>query len=137
MASTRSPAAIPATSTSSRALLLGLYPLTLNIHDMMRCVDYLQTRPKVNPDRIGMMGLSQGGTMTTFTVAAEPRIKAADISCYVNPFRAFAIEQIRNICGSQLVPNLYRYFDTDDVAGLIAPRPLLIEMGIHDKCFFR
>jgi len=123
-------------STFVRGALLGIYPLTLNIWDMTRCVDYLQTRPEVDPKRIGMMGLSQGGTMTTFTAAAEPRIKAADIVCYVNPFEAFAIKQWDNLCGSQLVPGLYRYFDTDDIAGLIAPRPLLIEMGIYDNCFF-
>ena len=122
-------------STFVRGALLGLYPLTLNIWDMMRCVDYLETRPEVDPGRIGMMGLSQGGTMTTFTAAAEPRIKAADIICYVNPFGEFAIKQWDNICGSQLVPGLYRWFDTDDIAGLIAPRPLLMEMGIYDNCF--
>jgi hypothetical protein len=122
-------------STFVRGALLGLYPLTLNIWDMMRCVDYLETRPEVNPARIGMMGLSQGGTMTTFTTAAEPRIRAADIICYVNPFGEFAIKQWDNLCGSQLVPGLYRWLDTDDVAGLIAPRPLLMEMGIHDTCF--
>ena len=101
---------------------------------MMRCVDYLQTRPEVDPERIGMMGLSQGGTMTTFTAALEPRIKAADIIGYVNPWRRFGIERA-NFCGSQVVPQIFRYFDTHDIAGLIAPRPLLIEMGIYDSCF--
>jgi hypothetical protein len=117
-----------------KGALLGIYPLTLNIWDMMRCIDYLETRPEVDPSRIGMMGLSQGGTMTTFTSAAEPRIKAADIIGYVNPWREFAIRR-ENFCGSQIVPGIYRYFDTHDIAGLIAPRPLLLEMGIYDDCF--
>lgn len=115
--------------------LLGIYTLTLNIWDMKCCVDYLETRPEVDPARIGMMGLSQGGTMTTFTAAIEPRIRAADIIGYVNPWRGFAIERA-NFCGSQMVPGLLRYFDTDDIAGLIAPRPLLLEMGIYDNCFY-
>ncbi len=118
-----------------KGALLGIYTLTLNIWDMMRCIDYLETRPEVDRDRIGMMGLSQGGTMTTFTAAAEPRIKAADIIGYVNPWRGFGIQRA-NFCGSQIVPGIYRYFDTDDIAGLIAPRPLLLEMGIYDNCFF-
>ncbi|MCC7354373.1 MAG: acetylxylan esterase [Anaerolineae bacterium] len=117
-----------------KGTLLGINTLTLNIWDMMCCVDYLETRPEVDKDRIGMMGLSQGGTMTTFATAAEPRIKAADIICYVNPWRRFGIEDA-NFCGSQIVPGIYRYLDTDDIAGLIAPRPLLIEMGIYDNCF--
>lgn len=118
-----------------KGALLGIYPLTLNIWDMKCCIDYLETRPEVNPGRIGMMGLSQGGTMTTFASAVEPRIKAADISGYVNPWDGFGIKRA-NFCGSQIVPEVHRYFDTDDIAGLIAPRPLLLEMGIYDDCFF-
>lgn len=118
-----------------KGALFGIYPLTLNIHDIMCCIDYLETMPEVDGDRIGMMGLSYGGTMTTFATAVEPRIKAADIIGYVNSFAAFAVGR-SNFCGSQMVPNLYRYFDTFDIAGMIAPRPLLIEMGIYDNCFF-
>jgi cephalosporin-C deacetylase-like acetyl esterase len=114
--------------------ILGTYTLTLNIWDMMKCIDYLETRPEVDPARIGMMGLSQGGTMTTFTTAVEPRIRAADIIGYVNPWREFGVKR-ENFCGSQVVPSIYRYLDTHDIAGLIAPRPLLLEMGVYDSCF--
>jgi len=62
-----------------KGAMLGINLLSLNIWDMMCCIDYLETRPEVSPDRIGMMGLSQGGVMTAFTTAMEPRIKAADI----------------------------------------------------------
>ncbi|NSW90294.1 MAG: hypothetical protein HPY74_06385 [Firmicutes bacterium] len=54
--------------------ILGIYTLTLNIWDSMRCIDYLETRPEINPNRIGMMGLSGGGTMTAFTGAVDKRI---------------------------------------------------------------
>ena len=118
-----------------KGAILGYYPLTLNIWDMQRCIDYLETRPEVDRHRIGMMGLSQGGTMTTFTTAVEPRIKAADIMGYVNPWYGFGIQRA-NFCGSQIVPEVLRYLDTDDIAGLIAPRPLLLEMGIYDNCFY-
>jgi len=118
-----------------KGAMLGLYPLTLNIWDMKCCLDYLQTRPEVDPQRLGMMGLSQGGVMTTFTAAYDRRIKAADIIGYVNPWAGFGLRRA-NFCGSQIVPQVYRFFDTDDIAGLIAPRPLLIEMGIYDNCFF-
>ncbi len=92
-----------------KGTLLGIYTLTLNIWDMKCCLDYLETRPEVDKKRIGMMGLSQGGTMTTFTAAAEPRINAADIIGYVNPWREFGIKRA-NFCGSQIVPGIYRYF---------------------------
>ena len=114
--------------------IMGLYPLTLNVWDMKCCVDYLCTRPEVDPERIGMMGLSQGGTMTAFTAAVEPRIKAADVIGYVNPFASFGVHR-GNFCGSQILPGLYQWLDTSDIAGLIAPRPLLLEMGVADSCF--
>ncbi|MFO7635858.1 MAG: alpha/beta hydrolase family protein [Clostridia bacterium] len=117
-----------------KGALLGIWVLTLNIWDMKCCIDYLETRPEVDAGRIGMMGLSGGGTMTTFTSAVEPRIRAADIIGYVNPWEGFAMNRA-NFCGTQIIPHVYRYFDTDDIAGLIAPRPLLVEMGIYDKCF--
>ena len=118
-----------------KGAMLNIYPLALNIWDIKCCVDYLETRAEVDKGRIGMMGLSQGGTMTTFATAAEPRIKAADIMGYVNSWRGFGIQRAQ-FCGSQIVPGIFRDLDTDDIAGLIAPRPLLIEMGIYDDCFF-
>lgn len=118
-----------------KGAILGVYPLTLSIWDSIRCIDYLETRAEVDKNRIGMMGLSGGGTLTAFTSAIDKRIKAADIMGYINPWAAFGIERA-NFCGSQIVPDIYKYFETDEIAGLIAPRPLLLEMGIFDECFF-
>lgn len=117
-----------------RGAIFGIYTLTLNIFDLMRCVDYLQSRKEVDGERIGLMGLSQGGTMATFTGAVDRRIKAVDIICYVNSWRDFAVRDA-NFCGSQIVPNCFKYFDTHDIAGLIAPRALLVEYGMWDDCF--
>lgn len=118
-----------------RGAMWGVYTLMLNIWDMKCCVDYLQSRAEVDGERIGMMGLSQGGTMTTFATAAEPRIKCADIIGYLISWKGLAINRA-NWCGSQMVPGVYKYFDVPDIAGLIAPRPLLIEMGVQDSGFF-
>jgi hypothetical protein len=118
-----------------KGVILGINTLTLHVWDSKRCIDYLETRDEVDPERIGMMGLSGGGTITAFTSAADKRIKAADIMGYVNPWAAFGIERA-NFCGAQILPEVFKYFDTDEIAGLIAPRPLLLEMGMFDKCFF-
>lgn len=115
-------------------MLLGLNPLTLNVWDVMRCLDYLQQRPEVQADRIGCVGLSYGGTLTLYTAALDERVKVAVISCYLNKFKAYAFD-IDNTCGSQTVPGLLRYGEMAEVACLIAPRALLIESGLKDEGF--
>jgi len=116
-------------------LLLGRTLLGANVFDGMRAIDFLLTRDDVDADNIGCMGLSFGGTMTTYMTLLEPRIKAADIICYATATKHYAISR-PNFCGSQLVPNLYKYADVGDVMGAICPKPLLIESGANDTCFW-
>lgn len=116
-------------------LILGRTLLGANIFDGMRAIDFLLTKEKVDPERIGCMGLSQGGTMTTYITLLDKRIKAADIICYATTTLHYAINR-PNFCGSQLVPGLYQYADVGDVIGAIAPRPLLVESGANDTCFW-
>jgi len=101
----------------------------------MRAIDFLLTKKNVDPDRIGCMGLSQGGTMTTYITLLDERVRAADIICYATTTAHYAINR-PNFCGSQLVPGLYRYADVGDIIGAIAPRPLLMESGASDTCFW-
>jgi dienelactone hydrolase len=116
-------------------LILGRTLLGANIFDGRRAIDFLVTREMVDPDRIGCMGLSFGGTMTTYLALLDDRIKAADIICYATTTEHYAISR-PNFCGSQLVPFLYRYADVPDVIAAIAPKPLLIESGASDTCFW-
>ncbi len=115
----------------------GYELLTLNLWDAMRGVDYLQTRPEVDPKRIGCLGLSFGGTMTTFLAAVDERIKAADVVGYLSTVRhdALTLRGRGNFCGSQYLRGLLTFGDISTIAGLIAPRPLLAEMGERDHCF--
>lgn len=117
-----------------KALKLGLNPLTLNVWDAFRCLDYLQARPEVDRARLGCLGLSYGGTITLFTAALDRRVKAAVISCFLNEYGTYALT-LGNFCGSQTVPGLLNWGEMADVACLIAPRPLLIEMGQRDEGF--
>ena len=117
-----------------RGNLMGYNLLTLNVWDAQRCLDYLCSLDLVNADRVGTMGLSFGGTMTTWIAMMDERIKAADIICYSCRFESFAVER-GNFCGSQYLQGLFTLCDVPDLHGLIAPRPLLAEIGIHDKCF--
>ena len=71
----------------SKAHGLGLSAAHFRIWDGMRCLDYLQSRSDVKPDRLGLMGNSGGGTMTALIAAADPRVRAACPSCYITTIR--------------------------------------------------
>lgn len=68
------------------SMLLGNNTAQFMIHDARRCLDYLQSRDDIDPDRIGMAGNSGGGTQTSLVMGIEPRIKAAAPSCYITAF---------------------------------------------------
>ncbi|HOV21811.1 MAG TPA: alpha/beta hydrolase family protein [bacterium] len=116
-------------------LILGRTLLGANIFDGMRVIDFLLTREEVDKERIGCMGLSFGGTMATYLTLLDERIKTGDIICYATTTLHYAISR-PNFCGSQIVPFLYKYADVGDVIGCICPKPLLIESGVNDTCFW-
>ena len=60
-----------------RCVLMGDSIARYFISDAMRAVDYLQTRPEVDPERIGATGCSGGGTATAHMMVCDPRIAAA------------------------------------------------------------
>ena len=115
------------------ARYFGFTGLGLQIHDGRRSVDYLSSLPEVDAERLGVTGLSFGGTMTTYLAALDERLKCAVICCYLSGLEDALTRA--NFCGSQCMPGLGRMADIADVAGLIAPRPALVEMGESDACF--
>ncbi len=116
------------------ATLMGTTVLAINTHDGSAATDFVASQKYVDADNLGVMGLSLGGTMTTWMALTDPRFKAIDVLCYAGPFYDIAF-QTYNVCGSQITPGLHDLIDTPELQGLIAPKPLLIELGMHDTCF--
>jgi dienelactone hydrolase len=71
----------------ARNLLIGQSVARYFIFDAKRAVDYLVSRPDVDPDRIGVTGCSGGGAIATYVGVFEPRVKAAAPGCFINSFR--------------------------------------------------
>ena len=63
-----------------RLILLGANFSLFRVWDGVRGIDYLMTRPEVDPERIGCCGQSGGGTLTQFLAALDNRIRAAVVS---------------------------------------------------------
>ncbi len=117
-----------------RASILGMTVLGMDVHDGVCAIDHLCDQGFVDPKRIGVMGLSFGGTMAMWLALCDERIRAVDLMCCSDRFADFGMRDV-NFCGSQVTPGLYGLCDLPDLQGLIAPRPLLVEIGIHDECF--
>jgi hypothetical protein len=115
------------------ALLLGQTMIGWRVWDVMRTIDWIETRPELDRNRIGCLGISGGGTCTQFSTALDGRIKAAFISGYLNTFR----DSIMSVshCIDNYVPGILNWAENYDVAGLIAPRPLFSEGGDRDPIF--
>jgi dienelactone hydrolase len=117
-----------------RGMLMGINLFTLHIWDVMRTLDYFISRDDVDPERVGCIGLSFGGTTTLHVAALDTRIKAAGVFSALTTYEEYAIK-MANFCGSQFIPGIYRFADLADIAGLIAPRPLCVSNGIFDEGF--
>jgi len=119
--------------SAGAALLLGQTMIAWRVYDVMRAIDWIETRKELDARRVGCMGISGGGEVTTFAAALEPRIRAAMISGYLNTFR----DSIMSLshCIDNYVPGILNWAEMYDVAGLIAPRPLFVESGMKDDIF--
>lgn len=115
------------------ALLFGETMIGWRVWDVMRAIDWIGTRPDLDPNRVGCLGISGGGTCTQFATALDLRIKAALVSGYLNTFR----DSIMSVshCIDNYVPGILNWAENYDVAGLIAPRPFFSEGGNHDPIF--
>jgi dienelactone hydrolase len=102
--------------------------------DAMRAIDYLSSRPDVDPTRIGCVGHSLGGQQTLFTAALDERIVAAVSSCGFASYRTIFRDQI-NHNFSLYVPDLLSHGDVGDVLALVAPRAFLAAVGNADRIF--
>jgi dienelactone hydrolase len=112
-------------SNGAAAILLGQSVARYFIHDGMRAIDYLVTRPEVDPERIGATGCSGGGTQTTYISALDPRVKVAAVACYMNSFQTLFGGSIGD--SEQSIPGfLAARLDQTDYVELFAPKPWLI-----------
>ena len=116
------------------AVMAGENPLAQNLWDLARCLDVLENHPLVDPGRMGMVGLSYGGTVTLFLAAWDERVAACVVSGYFSSW-AESHKMPWNMCGSQVLPGMLGRLEHVDLGALVAPRPMLVESGTYDDLF--
>lgn len=96
-------------------------------------IDYLQSRPEVDAQRIGCTGMSMGCTRSWWLAAIDDRIQAmAGVACFTRYTELIAHGNLRSHGIYYFVPGVYRHFDTEAIMALIAPRPHLELSGDQD-----
>jgi len=120
------------TLTDIGARLAGLGAANYRIWDGIRSLDYLISRPEVDPERIGCTGNSGGGTLTAYLMATDDRIWAAAPSCYITSlgrlFHTLGAQDGEQNITSQVAMGI----DHADYVSLRAPKPTLLLTGTHD-----
>jgi pimeloyl-ACP methyl ester carboxylesterase len=118
------------------AYLAGANLARWEVWDGIRAVDYLLTRPEVDPDRINITGTSGGGTQAALIAALDPRIKAAAPSCYITSLPMRMFNRIFQDPDSDPEQDLYGMISSGmDHAGLLLlmyPRPVFVASAVLD-----
>ncbi len=130
------------------------------VWDVMRLIDYLEQRPDVDSERVGLVGSSKGGMETYLTAAVEPRVDVAvpwigvqswawaldngqwqprvasiqgavDRAAQHDGVASIDVDYVRRFY-DRAVPGIYGEFDATEMLPAIAPRPLLVVNGDSD-----
>jgi dienelactone hydrolase len=113
----------------------GYTPAGVEAWNGVRGIDYLTSRPDVDPNRIAVTGISGGGAATFWIAAADERVKVAvpvsgmaDLESYVPNL------VINGHCDCMFLYNAYEWPWTR-IASLVAPRPMLFVNSDADAIF--
>lgn len=115
---------------SAGATWPGIY-----VWDDMRTVDYLVSRPEVDPARIGCAGLSGGGLRTANLVAADARVKVASVTGWMTEFDQQLRNHLKSHSWTSYIPGLHSALDLPDAAALLAPGALLVQQCRQDRLY--
>ncbi|MGI8959447.1 MAG: acetylxylan esterase [Bryobacteraceae bacterium] len=107
-----------------REELWSFNTLGLQLWDSMRAIDFLQSLPEVDPERIGVTGASGGGTQTFLISAVDPRVKVAA------PVNMISAHMQGGTCESADGLRLGTF--NVEIGALMAPRPLLLVSATGD-----
>ncbi|MBD2847716.1 acetylxylan esterase [Paenibacillus sp. IB182496] len=116
----------------AQCLPLGLGLARYFVHDAMRAVDYLLTRPEVDPARIGVTGNSGGGTQTAMLMLCDPRLAAAAPGTFITGrsryMHAGGVQDAEQVWPGWSAAG----YDHEDLLLACCPRPVLVLAATSD-----
>jgi dienelactone hydrolase len=113
----------------------GYTPAGVECWNGVRGIDYLLTRPEVDPERIGVTGISGGGAATFWIAAADDRVKVAIPVSGMSDLESYVKNKVINgHCDCMFLYNTHQW-EWTTIAALVAPRPLLFANSDNDTIF--
>jgi hypothetical protein len=113
----------------------GYTPAGVEAWNGIRGIDYLQSRPEVDPERIGVTGRSGGGAYSWWIAALDERVKAAVPVAGITSMRNHVVDGcVESHCDCMYQVNSKRW-DFAMISSLVAPRALLISNTDKDGIF--
>jgi len=104
------------------------------VHDSLRAIDYLVSRPDVDASRLGTVGMSMGSTMAWWAAALDERLRVTVDLCCLTEFEDLLAVQGADYHGVYYyVPALLNHFTCAEINAMIAPRPHLGLAGEYDR----
>ena len=105
----------------------------VQVYENMRVADYLQSRPEVDPNKLGITGASGGGNQTMYAGAYDERFQCVVPVCSVGTYQAYLQSAC---CLCEVVPNAISYTEEWALLGLVAPRALMVINATRDSFNF-
>jgi cephalosporin-C deacetylase-like acetyl esterase len=113
----------------------GYSPAAIEMLNGIRGLDLLARRPEVDPQRLGVTGISGGGAVSWWVAAGDERVKVVAPVCGTSTLASYIEDRtLDGHCDCMWLVNAHGW-DLADVGALIAPRPLLIASADRDSIF--
>ena len=117
-----------------RMIWQGQVLFGMMLFDEYRALDYLLTRPEVDPQRIGVFGMSMGATKAWWLAALDTRIRLClDLCCLTDFDELIKSDNLKGHGIYYYVPRLLKHFSTSQINELIVPRPRISLNGRRDS----
>ena len=115
------------------SILLGRNTATYEVWDMIRGLDFLQSRGDIIPDRLGVAGNSGGGTQSSYLMALDSRVSCAAPSCYLcSLYGAQTHKSVPQDAEQNIFGQLGFGMDHADYIIMRAPKPTLLNTKTGD-----
>jgi cephalosporin-C deacetylase-like acetyl esterase len=113
----------------------GYTPAGVECWNGVRAIDYLLGRDDVDPERLGVTGISGGGAATFWIAAADERVRCAVPVSGMSDLESYVTNKVINgHCDCMFLYNTYGW-EWTTIAALVAPRPLLFANSDNDTIF--